>query len=330
MRCLDLTGKRFGKLKVMGRFGEAEKRYGMWLCRCDCGGEVEASTRQLERGLVSDCGCVPKVSARRGNKAEDLTGRRFGKLTVLFRVPNRHGRVCWRCHCDCGREHVVSAHELKTGRCRSCGCEWRKKGNYYIDLTGRCFGRLTALYPTERRSPKKSVYWHCRCDCGNEVEVTEDGLRHGNYKSCGCLKAELQKNIHNQLHLVDGTCVEMLEKRKSRSDNTSGFRGVNLQKNGKYRASIGFKGRRFYLGTYDTMQEAVSVRMEAEEKIHDGFVKAYYLWEQRAAEDPDWGAAHPLHYEVEKINGEITVFTNLPSDLGESVLLEGENAETLL
>lgn len=100
------------------------------------------------------------------------------------------------------------------------------------------------------------MFWHCRCDCGNEVDVTEDGLLHGNYRSCGCLRQEIWKELPGQLHMVDGTCVEMLEKRKHRSDNTSGFRGVYQLRNGKYRATIGFKGKRFYIGTFVDYQDA--------------------------------------------------------------------------
>ena len=67
--------------------------------------------------------------------------------------------------------------------------------------------------------------------------------------------------------MVDGTCVEMLEKRKHRSDNTSGFRGVYQLRNGKYRATIGFKGKRFYIGTFVDYQDAVQARQEAESTI---------------------------------------------------------------
>ena len=115
------------------------------------------------------------------------------------------------------------------------------KGRNLTDLTGRRFGRLVAQYPTARRDRKGSVYWHCTCDCGKEAEVTENGLVHGNNRSCGCLKRENQKRVVDQLHMVDGTCLEWLEKRKSRSDNTSGFRGIYCLKNGRYRVGIGFK-----------------------------------------------------------------------------------------
>lgn len=64
------------------------------------------------------------------------------------------------------------------------------------DLSGRRFGRLTVIRSTDRRDGKGCVYWLCRCDCGNEVEVTGDKLLYGNYRSCGCLKEENMKNIN--------------------------------------------------------------------------------------------------------------------------------------
>lgn len=129
----------------------------------------------------------------------------------------------------------------------------------------------------------------------------------GKKKSCGCLKAENQKNISKQLHLVDGTCVEMLEKRKYRKDNTSGFRGVYRSKSGKYRVDIGFKGRKFYVGSFEDFDEAVEARLSAERLVHDGFVQAYYRWNEKAKADPQWGKEHPLRFNVYKMNGNLEV-----------------------
>ena len=171
--------------------------------------------------------------------------------------------------------------------------EWKKGGRLR-------FGRLVALSPTKERDRKGSVYWQCICDCGKEAKVTENGLVHGNNRSCGCLKRENQKRVVDQLHMVDGTCLEWLEKRKSRSDNTSGFRGIYCLKNGRYRVGIGFKRERYYLGTYDSMEEAVKVRLEAEKNIHGEFVKQYRRWKERADADAAWGKAHPLTFRVKK------------------------------
>lgn len=178
-----------------------------------------------------------------------------------------------------------------------------RSGRRMTDLTGKRFGRLTAEYPTARRDHKGSVYWHCRCDCGGETEATEDVLIFGNSLSCGCLKREKQKRIAGKLHRVDGTCVEWLEKRRSRRDNTSGFCGISRMKNGKYRVTIEFKRERFYLGTYSSMEEAVEVRKKAEREIHEAFVEKYHEWEKRREKDPEWGENNPLIFRVEKEPG---------------------------
>lgn len=56
----------------------------------------------------------------------DLTGRRFGKITVLSRAENKSGQAMWNCRCDCGKETVVNGGNLRSGRTTSCGC-YRKE-----------------------------------------------------------------------------------------------------------------------------------------------------------------------------------------------------------
>lgn len=58
----------------------------------------------------------------------DLTGRRFGRLTVIERSGSayvgydRQHRPLWRCQCDCGTECIVMGQNLTQGQTRSCGC----------------------------------------------------------------------------------------------------------------------------------------------------------------------------------------------------------------
>lgn len=311
-RTRDLTGLRFGMLTVLERTDRMRDRYFIWKCRCDCGNETYVDTKRLTRGTITNCGCIPKNTAKNGTIAEDLTGRRFGRLTVLRRAENRGSRTCWECRCDCGNTCVVCSHELKAGTCKSCGCLRRTNLPGVIDLTGRKFGRLTVLYATDQRDKRGSVLWRCRCDCGNELDVTENNLVHGRYQSCGCLRRENWEEIPNRLHRVDGTCIEWLERRKYRSDNTSGFRGVSQLKNGKYRVSIGFKRQRFYVGTFEDYHEAVSARLAVEDQIHNGFLRAYHRWQKKADEDPGWGRVNPLIFDVEKTGNDFQIITNTP------------------
>lgn len=51
----------------------------------------------------------------------NLTGKTFGKWTVLHRVPNKGKRVYWRCICECGTERDVMGYTLTKGMSQSCG-----------------------------------------------------------------------------------------------------------------------------------------------------------------------------------------------------------------
>ena len=53
---------------------------------------------------------------------KDMTGQRFGRLTVIERAGTLGNRAAWLCKCDCGREHVVRGKLLRNGNTVSCGC----------------------------------------------------------------------------------------------------------------------------------------------------------------------------------------------------------------
>ena len=52
----------------------------------------------------------------------DLTGKRFGRLTVLGYAGTGKQGTYWKCRCDCGKDTVVLSHSLRSGRTKSCGC----------------------------------------------------------------------------------------------------------------------------------------------------------------------------------------------------------------
>lgn len=58
-------------------------------------------------------------------KLIDLTGMRFGRLTVVSRskeITKNHKRVYWDCICDCGKQTSVDGWNLRSGYTKSCGC----------------------------------------------------------------------------------------------------------------------------------------------------------------------------------------------------------------
>lgn len=72
--------------------------------------------------------------------------------------------------------------------------------NKLVDLTGHKFGKLVVLYRTDdyivKTSGRKFTNWHCKCECGNEIDVVGSSLKSGYTKSCGCLSKELKRK-HN-------------------------------------------------------------------------------------------------------------------------------------
>lgn len=60
-----------------------------------------------------------------------------------------------------------------------------------LDLTNQRFGKLVALTPTHKNG---KTAWHCKCDCGNELDVFTFCLRNGNTSSCGCGMVNQVKN----------------------------------------------------------------------------------------------------------------------------------------
>ena len=68
-----------------------------------------------------------------------------------------------------------------------------------LDLTGKRYGQLTAICAAGRTTKAGSVIWKCRCDCGNEVEVSASDLNKGNNRSCGCLKEKSKKLVRFEL-----------------------------------------------------------------------------------------------------------------------------------
>ena len=65
----------------------------------------------------------------------------------------------------------------------------------YEDLTGKKFGRLTVLEPTEEKTKDGRRIWKCKCDCGNIKFTTCQNLKRGHCTSCGCKNKEQIKAL---------------------------------------------------------------------------------------------------------------------------------------
>lgn len=121
------------------------------------------------------------------SKFIDLTGQRFGNLTVISKdesyiKPSGQKIAMWKCVCDCGNSVSVRSEYLRNGNTTSCGCIEEQERN----IIGQRFGRLVVI-EQNINNPKS---WICQCDCGEKTSVNKSNLILGKTKSCGCLQKE--------------------------------------------------------------------------------------------------------------------------------------------
>ncbi len=132
---------------------------------------------------------------------KDLTGLKFGHLTVLEMLWRYNGnkRTYARCSCDCGNEVIRAVDHLYRGNNVSCGCKWNEimQKTFRTDVTGQKFGRL---YVIEVLWDFKHTKVRCLCDCGKEIIADKVDVVGGHTQSCGCLQKEKASEANTADH----------------------------------------------------------------------------------------------------------------------------------
>ena len=203
----DLSGIKYNKLLILGYDSEQHKTTGRlkWKCKCDCGKIVHLTSSDIKS--AKSCGCAKLETGKK--RIKDLKGEKYGKLNVLKYdkvISHKRGRSVWKCQCECGNKSYVAGNDLTSGNTKSCGCSRKDIAkNKIINRIGKTYGKLqVTAYDEEKHKITGSVYWKCKCECGNETSVESSRLQTGNTKSCGkCGKI-----------FVVGTNVEDLSKQK--------------------------------------------------------------------------------------------------------------------
>ncbi len=129
------------------------------------------------------------------------------------------------------------------------------------NLTGKRFGKLVAVEPTNKRYGGGVVIWKCRCDCGKECEIPSTHLKDGTTKSCGCSKNEFLSKASTYTSMTRGETKA----------NKSGKVGVRwIPSRGKWHAQIGIKengkSKNIHLGYFYTFDDALEAREKAEKE----------------------------------------------------------------
>lgn len=189
-------GKIYGCYQILEFLPHEIKKKRQCKVKClRCGNIKIIDYQHLKNRLYKDCPeCKPKPQL-----TYDLTGQRFGMLTVIKRVENhvqKNGstKVQYECLCDCGNTCIVQSTHLRSKHSTSCGCFSKKLflERHLKDITGNRYGKLTAV---ERIWINNKPYWRCVCDCGREKITEVRYLNSGKVNSCGCLFSVAQNKM---------------------------------------------------------------------------------------------------------------------------------------
>lgn len=235
--------------------------------------------------------------------AEDLSGRRFGRLFVLSRNYDMQKEIYiktgkqiafWNCVCDCGNQKVIKSSNLKNRRnpTMSCGCLCKEqlhkqkntKENQWIINDDETIGITTSgkkfFIDTEDLELAKQYCWRIDKQSGYVIANSRNGenkiiwlhrlVMGVTNKEIYVDHSDWNKRNNKKSNLRIATKSENNMNIKRKSNNTSGYTGVTINKRtGKFVARISKNNKRFYLGSFETFEEAVKVRHKAEMVMHN-------------------------------------------------------------
>lgn len=241
----DLTGKTFGRLKVIRQIEDrilpCGQHESMWLCECVCGNKTEVPGRDLKNGNIRSCGCLfRELSSDRLKKhnkwLDDVFTDEHGSYRVGFTSnTNKEFYVdeedyekvkdyCWCEHVLKNGYHALETHDVETGK--TIRMHWIIMGKNYDHKN---------LNPLDNRK--------------NNLRV-----------------ATRKQNAQNH---------------SLRKDSTSGFSGVNwVERDQVWIARISVNNKRISLGYYKNKDDAIKARLNAELKYYKEFAPQRHLFEQ--------------------------------------------------
>lgn len=129
----DFSKEKIGKLQPLYIDQTKPRESGKniyWICKCDCGNICYVTSENLKRGDTPSCGCITKENRRASLK--DLSGQKFGHLTVLKFIGTVNKNSKYLVQCDCGKIYEIYAQNLKQGCTTSCGCVKESHGEQKI------------------------------------------------------------------------------------------------------------------------------------------------------------------------------------------------------
>ena len=255
-----LSGDRFGRLTAIRRDESAQdalKASGkrprvMWLCICDCGNEHTVESSCLTTGKTKSCGCLQKEARGSGSITHGMTGT---KEYMTWKAINN------RC-----TNKNLKFYKNYGGRGIKVCDRWGSFENFYADM-----GDSPTPSHSIERIDVNGNYEPINCKWATQIEqannknrnkyIEHDGLRltYSQWgRKIGMKPHTIRRRIEYGYSPKDALNPELV-------DTTSISRGVTICKmTGRYRSSISYKNKCINLGRFDTKQDAIQARMDAE------------------------------------------------------------------
>ena len=109
-------------------------------------------------------------------KLVDLTGQRFGRLTVIERAGTHNGHASWKCKCICGREKITDSGSLRNGRTTSCGCYHNEMVSNLTRSHEKCNTRLYNIYNNMKQRCTNAKSKHFANYGGRGITICDEWL----------------------------------------------------------------------------------------------------------------------------------------------------------
>lgn len=146
------------------------------------------------------------------SKVIDITGERFGIITILRRVENtKDGKAQFEYLCDCGNIKIGRGKDIRNGKIVSCGCKKKQQASKnQIDIAGKTYNDLTAIeYDHTEESGR--VIWLFKCNnCGKKVLKGKSDVISGKTTNCGC-KTSLLRSKGRRVYEKPGAIYNFLQ-----------------------------------------------------------------------------------------------------------------------
>lgn len=130
---IDLTGKKFGKLKVVKEGERSRAGRIRWICRCECGKETLVQTGCLKEGTTKSCGCLKRYHPKKNNNLNVINELTQERVKELFDY-KEDGSLIWK---------VKNSNRININSVAGCICN----DNYFrTRIDGRLYKNCRVVW----------------------------------------------------------------------------------------------------------------------------------------------------------------------------------------